>query len=63
MKKEFLNPTMRFSFFSRENIVTSSTVVDSSNETDAENGLAEFAGGSSNVSIKTVKLSDYTIGI
>ena len=24
MKKEFVNPTMRFSFFSRENIVTDS---------------------------------------
>ena len=44
MKKEFVNPTMRFSFFSRENIVTAS----GSNMGDA---MAEFEGTESNTSV------------
>ena len=53
MKKEFINPTMRFSFFSRENIVTDSAT----NVADAENAVKNGAGDS-NVSITTMKVSE-----
>lgn len=64
MKKEFINPTMRFSFFSRENIVTdSATNVADANAAlnDAIQGaLDELGSGSASggTSIKNIKLSD-----
>ena len=49
MKKEFVNPTMKFSFFSRENIVTES----GSNMRDA---MAEFNGTNTSVTTTTTSL-------
>ncbi|MDO5397358.1 MAG: hypothetical protein Q4G33_05455 [bacterium] len=53
MKKEFINPTMRFSFFNRENIVT-----DSTNAGDANAALNGAAGEGKTVSIKTVTIGE-----
>ena len=52
MKKEFINPTIRFSFFSRENIVTESNV---DMAMDAFEGIK---GTGVTVNVTNVKMSE-----